>query len=147
MFQWDLLQIRIVSHKLFPSSYGSGHETAAVLLPSFAINTYQNQVTGQPQFHDLTHINVFPSVWVTFIFYWCCITSAYTIVPCKWSGFKYCLGACRRQAITLTNADALSGGPMEMRNSNQNTKIIFIKCVCKCSLQNGVRFITTSACN
>ena len=25
--------------------YGSGHETVAVLLPGFAINWYQNQVT------------------------------------------------------------------------------------------------------
>ena len=55
----------------------------------------------------------------------------------------------RRRTITLTNADALSGGPVgthfgEILIKNQ---IFFIKCVCNCSLQNGVRFITTSACN
>ena len=36
--------------------YGSGHGTAAVLLPGFAINWQQNQVTRKPQFCDLTHI-------------------------------------------------------------------------------------------
>ena len=35
--------------------YGSGHETVAVLLPGFAGNWWQNQVTRQPQFRDLTH--------------------------------------------------------------------------------------------
>ena len=38
------------------SWHGSGQETAAVLLPGFAINWQQNQVTRQPQFRDLTHI-------------------------------------------------------------------------------------------
>ena len=38
------------------SKYGSGHRTVAVLLPGFAINWLQNQVTRQLQFHDLTHI-------------------------------------------------------------------------------------------
>ena len=36
--------------------YGSGHRTAAVLLPGFAINWQQNLVTRQPQFRDLTNI-------------------------------------------------------------------------------------------
>ena len=31
---------------------GSGHETVAVLLPGFAINWYQNQVTRQSQIRD-----------------------------------------------------------------------------------------------
>ena len=39
-----------------PSIYGSGHGTVAVLLPGFAINWLQNQVTRQPQFRDLTHM-------------------------------------------------------------------------------------------
>ena len=54
-----------------PCTYWSGHETVAVLLPGFAINCqetvavllpgfainwWQNQVTRQPQFRDLTHI-------------------------------------------------------------------------------------------
>ena len=34
----------------------SGHETVVVLLPGFAINWYQNQVTKQLQFRDHTHI-------------------------------------------------------------------------------------------
>ena len=38
-----------------PSTYGSGHETVAALLPGFAINC-QNQVTRQSQFRNLTHI-------------------------------------------------------------------------------------------
>ena len=42
--------------------YLSGHETAAVLLPGFAIKQSQNQVTRQPQFHGLTHIKA-PSHW------------------------------------------------------------------------------------
>ena len=37
-------------------SYGSGHWTVTVLLPRFAINWLQNQVTRQTPFHDLTHI-------------------------------------------------------------------------------------------
>ena len=37
--------------------YGSCQETAVVLLPGFAINWEQNQVTRQPQFHDLTHMH------------------------------------------------------------------------------------------
>ena len=37
-------------------TYGSGHGTAAVSLPCFAINWKQNQVSWQPQFRDLTHI-------------------------------------------------------------------------------------------
>ena len=36
--------------------YGSGHETAAVLFPGFAINWQQNQVTRQPHVCDLTHM-------------------------------------------------------------------------------------------
>ena len=36
--------------------YGLGHETVAVLLPGFAINWWQNQITRQLQFRDLTHI-------------------------------------------------------------------------------------------
>ena len=39
------------------SAAGSGHETMAVLLPGFAINWEQNQVTRQPQFRDLTQLN------------------------------------------------------------------------------------------
>ena len=35
--------------------YGSGQGTGAALLPGFAINWWQNHVTWQPQFHDLTH--------------------------------------------------------------------------------------------
>ena len=35
---------------------GSGHGTVAVLLPGFAISRYQNQVTRQPQFHNLTQV-------------------------------------------------------------------------------------------
>ena len=50
-----------MSHKNFghetnENGYGSGHETATVLLPGFAINWQQNQVTRQPQFLDLTHM-------------------------------------------------------------------------------------------
>ena len=37
--------------------YGSCHGTVAVLLPGFALNWEQNQVTRQPHIHDLTHIN------------------------------------------------------------------------------------------
>ena len=36
--------------------YGLGHEIVAVLLPGFAINWQQNQVTRKPQFRDLTHM-------------------------------------------------------------------------------------------
>ena len=39
--------------------YGSGHEGVAVLLPGFAINWQQNQVTRQPHLHDLTHIYLY----------------------------------------------------------------------------------------
>ena len=45
--------------------YGSGHETVAVLLPGFAINWKQNQVTRQPQFRDLTHMTI---IWLVHIF-------------------------------------------------------------------------------
>ena len=40
--------------------YGSGHGTVAVLLPGFAIN----QATGQPQFHDLTHILMMNVIYI-----------------------------------------------------------------------------------
>ena len=36
--------------------YVSGHGTVAFLLPGFGIIWWQNQVTRQPQFRDLTHI-------------------------------------------------------------------------------------------
>ena len=39
--------------------YGSGHETVAVLLPGYAINWIQNQVTRQPQFRDLPHMGFY----------------------------------------------------------------------------------------
>ena len=47
--------------------YGSGHETVAALLPGFAINWLQNQVTRQPQFRELTHICIDFQCAMTFI--------------------------------------------------------------------------------
>ena len=50
-----------ISRQYLPHTYfiyGPGHETVAVLLPGFAVNWQQNQVTRQPQFRDLTHMYI-----------------------------------------------------------------------------------------
>ena len=78
-------------YRLYPKKYGSGHGTAAVLLPGFAITWLQNQVTRQPQFHiddlvqgcsnsianalELLQSCTNPSIYSLHlsVFYWCLV--------------------------------------------------------------------------
>ena len=55
-FQWNFNQNikKFIEENNF--EYRSGHKTVAVLLPGFAINWYQNQVTRELHLRDLTHM-------------------------------------------------------------------------------------------
>ena len=64
----------------------------------------------------------------------------------NWDGFGSGngLSSVRRQAITWTNADLLSIGPLEKTlrlNSNRNTKLWFTICIWKFRLGNGGHFV------
>ena len=53
---WKLLLEQQVPRQTYLHKFESGHGGGAVLLPSFAISWWQNQVTRQPNHHDPTQL-------------------------------------------------------------------------------------------